>query len=240
MTASLMQCDCSAVRLHCMVRGVNARSAERRAQRIADTEQRLVDAAARLLAERGYFATTLTAVAEAAGVAPRTVYLRFGTKAALLKRTTDVLLVGDTAPVDVAHREWMQRAFTAPTCADRIRLQARATAAMYSRLEPLLEVLEQAAGIEPEIAAAAQAGREATRDQLRTFWVKLADDGLLPPDADVTWLADTAVLTCSVDNYLHAHRTLGWSADAYADWLATTWLRIASAPTTRTPATGAG
>jgi AcrR family transcriptional regulator len=210
-----------------MVRGVNSRSAQIRARRIAATEQRLIDAAARLFVERGYVATTLTEVAAAAGVAPRTVYLRFETKVALFKRTMDVMLVGDSAPVDVAHRDWMHHAVTAPTCAERIRLMARGTAEMFSRIGPLLAVSEQAAAIEPAIAAAAQAGREDTRDQLRRFWAALAVDGLLPAAADAVWLADTAVMTCSVDAYLHAMRTLGWSADAYADWLEKTWLRIA-------------
>jgi AcrR family transcriptional regulator len=140
-----------------MVRGVNPRSDQLRAQRVAATEQRLVDAAARLFTENGYVATTLTAVAAAAGVAPRTVYLRFDTKVALFRRTMDVMLVGDSEPVDVAHREWMQRAFTAPTRAERIHLMARATGEMFSRIGPLLAVSEQAAALEPEIAAAAQA-----------------------------------------------------------------------------------
>lgn len=212
-----------------MVRGVNSRSAQVRAQRIADTEQRLIDAAARLFVERGYVSTTLTAVAAAAGVAPRTVYLRFDTKVALFKRTMDVRLAGDSAPVDVAHREWMQRAFTAATCAERIHLMARGAGDMFSRIGPLLEVGEQAAAIEPVIAAAAQAGRETTRDELRRFWRTLEADGLLPAGADAEWLADTAVMTCSAGTYLHANRTLGWSADTYADWLAKTWLRIVDA-----------
>lgn len=209
-----------------MVRGVNPRSAHIRAQRIADTEQRLTDAAARLFAERGYVATTLTAVAAAAGVAPRTVYLRFNTKAALFKRTMDVALAGDAAAVDVAHREWVKRAFTAPTAAERVRLMAHGTGTMFSRIGPLLAVSEQASGIEPEIAAAAQAGREATRGLLRRFWNSLAEDGLVPTTADSDWLADTAVMTCSVDTYLHAVRTLDWSAETYADWLEKTWLRL--------------
>ena len=209
-----------------MVRGVNSRSEQLRAQRVADTEQRLIEAATRLFIERGYVATTLTAVAEAAGVAPRTVYLRFDTKVALFRRTMDVMLVGDSAPVDVAHRDWIHHAVTAPTCAERIHLMARGTGEMFSRIGPLLAVSEQAAAIEPEIAAAVQAGRETTRDLMRRFWSALAGDGLLPAGADAGWLADTAVMTCSVDAYLHAIRTLGWSADTYADWLEKTWVRM--------------
>jgi hypothetical protein len=52
---------------------------------------------------------------------------------------------------------------------------------------------------------------------------------LLPPCADAEWLADTAIMTCSADAYLHAQRTLGWSAEAYTDWLEKSWLRIVDA-----------
>ena len=89
---------------------------------MAATEARLVDAATRLFVRNGYVATTLTAVAEEAGVAPRTVYLRFGTKVALFARVMDVAVVGDTAPVDLEHRPTTQRAFTAPTLGERVHV----------------------------------------------------------------------------------------------------------------------
>jgi AcrR family transcriptional regulator len=68
----------------------------------------------------GYVATTLEAVARRARVGARTVYLRFGTKAALFKRVIDVAIVGDTQPVDVLGRDWMRDALTAPTAAERL------------------------------------------------------------------------------------------------------------------------
>ena len=65
------------------------------------TEQRILAAATELFLADGYVATTLEAVARRARVAARTVYVRFGTKAALFKRVVDVAIVGDTEPVDV-------------------------------------------------------------------------------------------------------------------------------------------
>jgi hypothetical protein len=63
--------------------------------------------------------------------------------------------------------------------AERIRLVARNIGDVMTRAGALLDVAEQAARLEPEIAAAAQAGREATRDLMRQFWTKAASDGLL-------------------------------------------------------------
>ena len=91
-----------------------------RQAQVAQTEQRILAAATELFLADGYPATTLEAVARRAQVGARTVYVRFGTKAALFKRVVDVAIVGDTEPVDVLGREGMQTALTAPTAADRI------------------------------------------------------------------------------------------------------------------------
>src|SRR5947199_9358976 len=91
-----------------------------RAARVLENEERIVRAAHGLFVRDDYRSTTLTAVADAAGVAHRTVYVRFGTKAALLKRVVDVALVGDLAPIDVVGRERYQTATSAPTLDPRI------------------------------------------------------------------------------------------------------------------------
>ena len=91
-----------------------------RQAQIAHTEQRIIAAATELFLADGYVATTLEAVAKRARVGARTVYVRFGTKAALFKRVVDVAIVGDTQPVDVLGRDWMQAALTAPTAAERV------------------------------------------------------------------------------------------------------------------------
>jgi AcrR family transcriptional regulator len=54
-------------------------------------------------------------------VAPRTVYVRFGTKQALFQRVMGVAVVGDTDPVDLANRDWAQRALTAATLQERLQ-----------------------------------------------------------------------------------------------------------------------
>lgn len=209
-----------------MSRAVNREVA---ARRVAETEERLLAAASRLFVRDGYAATTLTAVAAEAGVAPRTVYVRFGTKAALLKRAVDVALVGDTAPIPVAERDWLQRSLGGPTLDDRIRLLARGSSQLMQRAGALFVVVAEAAATEPVIAAAAQAGREATRDTFRAFWRAAHQDGLLAPDADMRWLADTSAVLGSADTYVHIARTYSWSASAYERWLARSWRRLAAA-----------
>lgn len=200
---------------------------DRRAARRAATEERLIAAATELFVARGYAATTLVDVADRAGVAARTVYLHVATKAELLRRCIGVAIVGDTGSAPLAERDWMTAAMSAPTLDDRIRQMAAVTAQLMYRTGDLLEVARQAAVVEPEIAAAAQAGREETRRTLQAFWQGAFDDGLLPARADLDWLSETATLLAHADTYLLLRATTGWDVDAYEQWLATTWDRLA-------------
>ena len=202
-----------------------------RAARVAQNEERIVRAAHELFARNGYQATTLTAVADAAGVAHRTVYVRFGTKAALLKRVIDVALVGDLAPVDVVSREWYRAATTAPTLDERIAALAKGSARLMASAADVIAVARQAEPAEPLLAAAAHAGRAATRDAIRAFWMRAHHDGLLPTGCDLAWLADTTSALAHAETYLLMRETLQMTPKRYENWLATTWRRMAAAAT---------
>jgi AcrR family transcriptional regulator len=204
---------------------------DRRATRRAETEARLVEAATALFVERGYTATTLADVADRAGLAARTVYLRFATKAELLRRCIDHAIVGDDAPVPLAERDSMAATMTASTLDGRIRQMAAVTARLMDRTGALLDVARQAAATEPDIAAAAQAGRDDTRRALHEFWRRAGADGLLPAGADLDWLRETATLLAQADTWLLLRATTDWDPGDYERWLADTWLRLVRAST---------
>ncbi|MFC4943140.1 TetR/AcrR family transcriptional regulator [Pseudonocardia sp. GCM10023141] len=198
--------------------------------RAARTAAQVIAAATTLFLERGYLATTLTDVAEHAGVAPRTVYVRFGTKADLLKQVIDTAIVGDPLPIDVAHRDGTRIALTAPTLQERIAVHAAGTRAIMERSGPLMAVAAEAAPLEPTIADAATAGRADALHQLRQFWETAHADGLLHPDADLDWILTTSSLIGTVDTYLVLTRTNGWTADTYQEWRYRTWMHLATTP----------
>ena len=193
------------------------------------TEQRIVAAATELFVSDGYQATTLEAVAKRARVGARTVYVRFGTKAMLFKRVVDVAIVGDTAPVDVLGRDWMQHSMTAPTAAERIAASAAAARQIMERSGALFAVAQQAAAVEPLIESEWQAGRLGTRKAYELFWTAMASDGMLPAGADVEWLIDTSAVLGAAETYLLVTRMSGWDLDQYEQWLAATWTRLAAA-----------
>ncbi|HST50257.1 TetR/AcrR family transcriptional regulator [Jatrophihabitans sp.] len=205
---------------------VKPSSAGLRAARVAETEERILAAARELFIRDGYAATTLVAVADAARVGHRTLYVRFGTKAELLKRVVDVAIAGDTEDIDVPHRDWFQAALTAPTVGERIVLMAAGNAALLSRAGDILAVAFQAEHVEPLLAEAARAGRAATRDLLRQFFTALHDDGLLPETVDLDWLCDTAGVLAHAQTYLLARETLGWTGEQYREWLQVSWRRL--------------
>lgn len=204
---------------------------DRQAARKAETEIRLVRAASALFVERGYAATTLADVAALAGLAPRTVYVRFATKADLLLRCVGVAIAGDAEPGAISERQWMTEAMTAPSLDERIRHMAAVTAFLMDRAGPLLDAAQQAAATEPAIAAAAQAGRQETGRVLAEFWHGMHRDGLLPPQCDVAWVADTATLLAHADTYLLLRKTTTWDIATYREWLERTWHRLVGAAT---------
>ena len=192
------------------------------------TEQRIVAAATELFLADGYVVTTLEAVARRARVAARTVYVRFGSKAALFKRVVDVAIVGDTEPVDVLGRDWMQQALRAPTLAERLAASAAAGRQIMERTGALFGVAQQAAAVEPLIAGFWQEGRSQSRYGQEVFWTRLAEDGLLPDGADLAWLIDTASVMSAAETYLLVTRMFGWGLDAYQEWLGLTLSRLVS------------
>jgi len=206
-----------------------------RQAQVAHTEERILAAATELFLADGYVATTLEAVARRARVGARTVYLRFGTKAALFKRVIDVAIVGDAQPVDVLGREWMQDALTAPTAAERLAASAAGSRQIMERTGALFAVAQQAAAVEPLIAGFWQQGREQTRHVHAVFWTRMADDGLLGPGTDLAWVIDTSTILGSAETYLLITRLTGWDLDAYQDWLVTTGIRLTLSPASGAP-----
>ncbi len=115
----------------------------------------------------------------------------------------------------------------ARTVAERIAAHAAAGRQIMARTGALFAVAQQAAAIEPLIAGFWQQGREQSRHAHAVFWTRMADDGLLDPSIDLPWLIDTTSIIAAAETYLLITRMIGWDLDAYQNWLATTWTRLA-------------
>ena len=124
----------------------------RRAEQAAATRTAIIDAAARLFAERGYATTTMAAIAQEARVAVKSVYT-LADKARLMLLAVDRAIAGDEAPVAIADRPALRAIVDATDPAEQARAAARLGAATLLRLYPIYRAFEQAAGTDPELHA---------------------------------------------------------------------------------------
>src|SRR6266700_4111901 len=86
----------------------------RRQAQVRATRAEVVDAARRLFLERGYGATTIEAIGQAASIPLATIYRLFGSKRGILAAVLDVSFVGDDAPVPLHGRPLARAAIAEP------------------------------------------------------------------------------------------------------------------------------
>ena len=128
------------------------RSTVRDEQALA-TRRRIRSAAEELFVRDGYGATTMAAVAAAAGVSRPTVFNTFGSKPELLKEVADVRLVGDDEPFDVLARPLGRAMLEATDPEEVLVLHARLAADLLGRIAPVLAVITEAAATDDDAAA---------------------------------------------------------------------------------------
>src|SRR3954468_13047533 len=75
-----------------------------RAAQALRTRAQIVAAAAALFVDHGYAATTIDAIAAAAGVSRKTVFTSVGSKAALIRLAYDQAIAGDDDPAPLRER----------------------------------------------------------------------------------------------------------------------------------------
>ena len=185
------------------------------------TQRRIVDAAYRLLLERGYAATTMAGVATEAGVSAQTVYKAFGTKAALVKRVYDVTLIGDDEPVPLAEREDVRAAYEERDARKVLAWYADLGRTLLERLAPLLTVVMAGARAgEPELLELVETvNGERLTGTLMTAR-RLAELGALREDLAVEEARDLIWTLNSLEVWDLLVTQRGWTPEAYSAWVA--------------------
>jgi AcrR family transcriptional regulator len=209
-----------------------------RAAQARATRRAIVDAAARLFVERGYGATTVDAIADAAGVSRKTVFTSVGGKVVALKLAIDWAVVGDDEPVPMLERPHVTAAQQEPDARRILADYARTVREVSSRIAPLNSVVQAAAGLDADIRELAEQGRAQRLSGMRVLAQLVADRDALKPDltaleaADVLWLFnDPAVY----------HRLVieqRWSPGRYEQWLASAFISLLIPTGYRPKATG--
>jgi hypothetical protein len=97
---------------------------------------------------------------------------------------------------------------------------------IQQRLAPLVQVLQQAAGADPQLGALWRDVAERRAANMRLLAAELAATGALRPALTVQEAADVLWAMNSPEYYLLLVDQRGWEPDRYQRWLADAWQRL--------------
>ena len=196
-----------------------------RAAQAQETRRSIVEAASRLFVEHGYGATTVDAIADAAGVSRKTVFTAVGGKLELLKVALDWAVAGDDRPIALQDRDAIRSLLGLDDPRALLEAWAHVLVEIDTRVAPLFQALEVAAGMDSAARELVEQSRRQRLDGARRVVKRLAEldalnAGLRADEAaDVAWLVGDPAL------YDRLVRERGWSTRRFEEWLARTLVR---------------
>ncbi len=196
----------------------------RRQESALQTRQAITRAALRLFDERGYGGASVDAIAEAAGVAPETIYAVFGSKHELLHYLLDVAVGGDELPLKILDRP--ERAAMLQL-SDAHEIIAKFSAGYFpvmQRAAPVFAILAEAAKTEPELAGLQERVRAERYTNMgrivqaigRASTLRLSE----PQATDTLWALTAPEL------FLQLTVARGWDEDKFVGWLRDSLTRL--------------
>ena len=192
----------------------------------ARTRQRILDAARDLIVDAGYRNTTVTAVADRAGVSPATVYELVGRKATILRELIEQAISGTDQAIAVDDRDYVRAIAAEPDAAAKLAVYAAAVTRIQQRMAPLFLALRDASTTEPEARAVWSEIGERRAANMRRFATELAATGQLRDGLRVDDVADVIWATNSAEFFALLTAERGWSARHFEEWLTETWQRL--------------
>jgi AcrR family transcriptional regulator len=190
----------------------------RRAAAAADTRSAILTAALTSFRTRGYADTSMRAVAAAAGVSERTVYVAFASKAALLGAVVTHDLTDAPGETDAGYESLVDEADLVATMA-RI---ARSVTRHHQRTADLVGVVRAAATMDHAAAPLWQSLARRHAEDCSALAHHLAKADLLRPWLGVADAAATLTVLLGQSTFAAHVDELGRTARAYQRWLTST------------------
>ena len=116
------------------------------------TRQAIAQAALQLFNQRGYWGASIDAIAEAAAVAPETIYATFGNKREILHYLINTSVGGDEAAVRIIDRPEQQAVLHETDAGRLVAAFSEGIGRIVGRAAPVFAILAEAAKTEPELA----------------------------------------------------------------------------------------
>jgi AcrR family transcriptional regulator len=202
-------------------------------KRNVETEARIAAAATELFSTQGYIDTTMAAIAEGAGVSVQTLYLRHGSKAAILSAALDVAIAGDTEDESIMARGWIARALEDRDARTALSTFGQGVRSISDRTHRLYEVIRSAAA-DPEVAEVLAKNRQERISGLRVLAAAFATKPGFDHSVPVERAADLLYALGTEDSYLLFVVDRGWTADAWEQWVVETLTAQLLVPTPAT------
>jgi AcrR family transcriptional regulator len=188
-----------------------------RADQARQTRARILDAAYRLFAERGYAGTTIASVAQEAGVSPETIYLTLGGKRGLLEGVIETAIAPEADPTTQEDALWKELA-EMPEARDRLEAMVEYSCAILARTGSVHAVIRGAADKEPFAAAL---GSRLLRDRLTNQTERIGRylGEALRPGLSVSEAGQRYCALTSPELYHLLTVEIGWTAAQHRKWL---------------------
>lgn len=184
------------------------------------TRRKIEQAAGHLFAEHGYQPTTMQAIADAAGVHVQTIYLSYGTKAAVLAAAATRLVAGDEDPDShPGQRRWAQEIQATADPERKLRLYVHHIREVTPSIIRLVDMLRVTAPADPDVASFLAHMEHGRREGPLALMAPLAERGLLRPGLALADAADVTYALASPDTFRALVEMRGWTWERAETWI---------------------
>ncbi len=190
-----------------------------RQQRALENQERMLDVARRLFAERGYAETTIEEIAKGAGVAVPTVYAAFQSKRGVLDALLRRQVAGEPGGPPLTQTAGAQEVAAATDPREVLRRFVQHLNGVHDRVAPSYDVMKNAARAEPDVAELLDRMQRYRYGNLETLAHRLAELGALRTGLTHEDVSRTLWVLTSLEVRQLLTVGAGWSTERYLGWL---------------------
>ncbi len=190
------------------------------------TRHAILAAARRLFLKQGYAGATMPEIAKVAGIALDTVYAAVGKKPALFRLLVESAISGQDDAVLAEQRDYVRAIRAEPDAAAKLKIYAAALGAIQPRLAPIVQILQIAAPLEPDLDKLWREISPRRAANMLLLAQDLAATGQTRPDLSIPEIADIIWSMNAPEYFLLLVVQRGWTVVRFESWLADAWTRL--------------